>query len=276
MVCLMKKRVVSIALGCAIPLAVARLALAGGVEIIAHRGASYDAPENTLESVRLGWEQGADAVEVDVYLSKDGHVVVHHDDTTKKLADVDRKVVDQTLAELRQLDVGSWKGAKWKGVRIPKLDDVLATIPEGRRMFVEVKCGPEIVPGLAVAFKRSGKKPEQLVVISFDYDVVRQAKARFPKIPCYHLSSFEQDKGTGKPKPSAEELIAKAKAAKLEGLNVSYKGLAYEPFIKKVQAAGLKLFTWTVNSPAEARRLTSLGIDGITTDRPGWLRERLK
>ena len=253
-----------------------RSASAADVEIIAHRGASYDAPENTLESVRLGWEQGADAVEVDVYLSRDDHIVVHHDDTTKKLAGVDRKVVEQTLAELRQFDVGSWKGARWMGVRIPKLDDVLATIPEGRRLFVEVKCGPEIVPDLAKAFKRSGKAPEQLVVISFNYEVVKQAKARFPKIPCFYLSSFEQDKETGKPKPSAEELIAKAKAAKLDGLNVSYKGLAYESFIKKVQAAGLELFTWTVNSPPEARRLARLGINGITTDRPGWLRQRMK
>ena len=105
------------------------------VEIIAHRGASHDAPENTLESVKLGWVQGADAVEVDVYLSKDGYIVLHHDGSTKKLAGVDRKVVDQTLAELQQLDVGSWKGDKWKDVRIPKLADVLSTIPEGRRLF---------------------------------------------------------------------------------------------------------------------------------------------
>ena len=74
--------------------------LAADVEIIAHRGASYDAPENTLESVRLGWEQKADAVEVDVFL-KDGEVVLHHDATTKKIAGVDRKVADQTFAELR-------------------------------------------------------------------------------------------------------------------------------------------------------------------------------
>ena len=88
-----------------------RLASATDVEIIAHRGASYDAPENTLESVNLGWAQGADAVEVDVYLSKDGHIVVHHDPDTKKLTGVDRKVEAPTLAELRHLDVGARKGA---------------------------------------------------------------------------------------------------------------------------------------------------------------------
>ena len=210
---LMKATIAKIALGCSAAWVTVDTALAADVEIIAHRGASYDAPENTLESVQLGWEQGADAVEVDVYLSSDGHIVAHHDETTKKIAGVDRRVVGQTLAELQQLDVGLWKGAKWKGIRIPRLGDVLATIPEGRRMFVEVKCGPEIVPGLAKAFKRSGKKPEQLVVISFNYEVVKQAKVRFPKIPCFYLSSFKWDEATGKLKPSAAELIALAKAA---------------------------------------------------------------
>lgn len=272
----MNSIIVRAALGCAALWMATVNVTAGDVEIIAHRGASHDAPENTLESVRLGWEQGADAVEVDVYLSKDGHIVVHHDDTTKKLAGVDRKVVAQTLAELQRLDVGAWKGAKWKGVRIPRLDDVLATIPEGRRMFVEVKCGPEIVPGLAKAFKRCGKKPGQLVVISFNYEVVKQAKATMPRIECFYLSSFKRDEATGKLKPSAEELIVLAKAARLEGLNVSYKGLAGTAFIEKVQAAGLELFTWTVNSPAEARRLAKLGINGITTDRPAWLRKQMK
>ena len=73
-----------------------------------------------------------------------------------------------------------------------------------------------------------------------------------------------------------EELIAKAKAAKLDGLNVSYKGLQSKAFFSKVKAAGMGLFTWTVNSPDEAKRLAKLGIQGITTDRPGWLREQMK
>ena len=189
---------------------------------------------------------------------------------------MDRKVEDQTLAELRQLDVGAWKGAKWKGVRIPELKSVLETIPEGRRLFVEVKCGPEIVPSLVRAFERCGKKPRQLVVISFDYEVVKQVKARLPKIACFYLSSFEKDKKNGKLKPSAEELITLAKAANLEGINVNYKGLSNEVFIEKVHAAGLELFTWTVNSPTEARRLANLGLKGITTDRPAWLRAQIK
>ena len=246
------------------------------VEIIAHRGASFDAPENTLESVNLGWAKQADAVEVDVYLSKDGQIVVFHDQNTKKIAGVDLNVVDQTFSELRRLDVGAWKGKKWKGIRIPKLSDVLKTIPEGKRMFVEVKCGPEIIPELASVFKKSGKKPEQLVVISFDYEVVKQAKVKFPSIKCFYLSSFKIDEVSGKQLPRVEKLIRLAKEANLDGLNVSYKGLRKQDFFNKVKNAGLELFTWTVNSPMDANNLIKMGIQGITTDRPAWLKRSLK
>ena len=252
------------------------LLLAVDVEIIAHRGASYDAPENTLESVRLGWQQKADAVEVDVYLSKDGEIVLYHDHTTKKLTGIDRNVADQTFAELRKLDVGKWKGDKWKGVRIPKLGDVLKTIPEGKRMFVEVKCGPEIISELVNVFNRSGKKSEQLVVISFNYEVVKQVKEKLPNIKCFYLSSFETDKISGRQKPNVEELISLAKEANLEGINVSYKGLKTQDFFDKVKDAGLELFTWTVNSVPDAKNLIRMGIQGITTDRPAWLRESLE
>src|SRR5687768_11164412 len=78
----------------------------GATEIIAHRGASADAPENTITALKLGYEQGADAGELDIHVTKDGHLAVVHDADTKRVAGVDRKVADQTLAELRRLDVG--------------------------------------------------------------------------------------------------------------------------------------------------------------------------
>src|SRR5215510_13578750 len=83
------------------------------MDIIAHRGASFDAPENTLAAIHLGWKQQADAVEIDVQFSKDGHVVVIHDDNTRKTGGVRKKVSAQTLAQLKSLDVGRWKHAKW-------------------------------------------------------------------------------------------------------------------------------------------------------------------
>src|SRR5258706_7289864 len=114
-------------------------------EIIAHRGASHDSPVNTLAAVQLGWKQRADAVEIDVQFSKDNHIVVIHDDTTRKTGGLRRKVGEQTLAELRTLDVGRWKDARWRGEKIPTLAEVLATIPDQRRLFVDIKCGPECV-----------------------------------------------------------------------------------------------------------------------------------
>ena len=116
--------------------------------IVAHRGASFDAPENTLPAFKLAWEMGADAVEGDFLLTKDGHIVCVHDKKTKKVADQNLVVVQSTLAELQKLDVGLRKNKKFAGTRIPTLPEVFATVPIGKKIFVEVKCGPEIIPAL--------------------------------------------------------------------------------------------------------------------------------
>ncbi len=112
--------------------------------VVAHRGASHDAPENTLPAFRLAWEQGADAIEGDFFLTKDGHIVCTHDRMTGRLnpGKVKLQVADSTLAELQALDVGSWKGETWRGERMPTLAEVFATVPAGKRILIEVKCGP--------------------------------------------------------------------------------------------------------------------------------------
>src|SRR5580704_14008797 len=88
---------------------------------VAHRGASFDAPENTLAAVNLAWRQRADAVEIDVHLSRDGQLVVIHDYNTRRTTGVNRLVARQTLAELRALDAGRWKGLEWLDETIPTL-----------------------------------------------------------------------------------------------------------------------------------------------------------
>src|ERR1043166_6151700 len=98
------------------------------MEIIAHRGASHEAPENTLAAVQLAWEQGADAVEIDVHQSRDEHIIVIHDAHTRKTAGVMRRVRSQTLEEPTALDVGRWKHRRWAGQRIPTLAQVLDLI----------------------------------------------------------------------------------------------------------------------------------------------------
>lgn len=244
------------------------------VEIIAHRGASFDAPENTVASFKLGWEQQADADELDIYLSKDGQIVVIHDATTKRTAGADRKVVEQTFGELRALDAGSWKSPKWAGEKIPTLAEALATMPEGKRFFIEIKCGPEILPELEKVLTASGKKREQLVIIGFGYETMQQAKARFPDLQVFWLVSPK--KGSEGKQPAVGEMIAQAKAAKLDGLNLN-SGFAIDAaFVAAVKDAGMKLYTWTVDDEVVATKLASLGVAGITTNRPQWLRAALQ
>lgn len=245
------------------------------VEIIAHRGASHDAPENTLAAFKLGWKQNADAVELDIWLTKDGRIICLHDDNTKRIAGVDKAVAAQTLAELRALDAGSWKGREWKGEKLPTLDEVLAIIPEGKRLVIEIKCGPEVLPELERVIQTSGKKPSQLVLIGFGYETMVQSKLRFPQVPVFYLHSYKKDKQTGQ-LPNLDELIRQAKAARLDGLNLHYEWPIDAAFVQKVKAAGLKLYVWTVDDDAVARKLAEAGVDGITTNRPEWLRQKLK
>ena len=243
------------------------------VEIIAHRGASDDAPENTVAAFQLGWEQKADACELDIRLTSDGRIVAIHDGTTRRTAGGARRVCAQTLEKLRTLDAGSWKDARWKGERIPALEEVLATVPDGRRLFIEIKCGPEVLPEIERVLTASGKNAQRHVLMGFDFATMKQAREHFPHSAIYWIASPKK-LSRGK-RPSADALIAKAKSANFDGLDLDRRFAMDEEFVSSVKNAGLKLCVWTVNDATVARKLAALGVDGITTNRPLWLRERL-
>ena len=242
------------------------------VEIIAHRGASYIAPENTMTSVKLGWEKGAD-VEVDVYLTKDNRIVAIHDDTTERTAGMDVNVAESTSDELRKLDVGSFKSEEYAGEQIPFLADIVETIPPGQKLYVEIKCGQEILPYLRELLVQSGKM-SRIVIIGFDLETVTMSKEMID-VPTYWLKGTEKIKETEQWIPHDPQLAQTAKEKGLDGLDVHYAGVTKE-FADAVKASGQKLYVWTVDEPEEAIRLIKLGVDGITTNRPGWLREQLK
>lgn len=246
------------------------------VEIVGHRGASYDAPENTLASVNLAWKRGADAVEIDIYLSKDGKIVAFHDKTTKRTAGGGKhKIADLTLAELRKLDAGSWKNKKYKGEQIPTLAEVLKTIPAGKRLFIEIKCGPEVLPVLRRDLKTAGKKPQQTAIIGFSYDTMKKAKIELPQLDVFWVVGLKQNKVTKRWRPSLNKLIRDAKSAGLQGVHLSNKPVIDRKYVTKLHHSGLKVFVWTVNDLKSASRLKAAGVDGITTDRPGWLKKQL-
>lgn len=240
--------------------------------IIAHRGASYIAPENTVASAKKAWEVGADAVEIDIYYTKDERIMVMHDGSAKRTTGVDVVLANAESDSIRMLDAGSWKGAGYAGEKIPFLDEITATVPSGKKLYIEIKCGPEVLSALKKAIDDSGIK-ERIVIIGFGFDTVAEAKKLMPGIPAYWLTGTQKNADTGAFDPLDIALVEKVKSAGLDGFDVHFGGLTQE-FADAVHKAGLGLYAWTVDDPLEAKRLVSLGVDGITTNRPGWLREQ--
>jgi glycerophosphoryl diester phosphodiesterase len=150
--------------------------------LIAHRGASREAPENTLAAFRLAWQQGADGIEADFRLTRDGRVVCLHDASTGRTAGVDLAVADASLDELQLLDVGRWKEARWQGERIPSMEEVLTQLPAGKRIFIELKSGPEIIDPLHHILSACSVPSGQLILLAFDVQLVARLKQQLPGI----------------------------------------------------------------------------------------------
>lgn len=243
--------------------------------LIAHRGASYDAPENTLAAINLAWKQNAKAVEIDIYLTADGNVVALHDKTTERTGGKDAPVWEQTLDELRQLDFGRHKGEQWAGEKIPTLFEILATLPEDGKIFVEIKSGAEIIPKLRECLEQSGRRTEQIIFICFDLATLEAVKKALQEHLCYWLRSIKKNPDTGTWEPTVDFMIEAARNAGLDGLDVQAREIVDRAFVQKVRDAGMGLYVWTVNEVPLANAMVAAGVDGITTDRPQWLRECL-
>ena len=252
---------------------------AHGQEIVAHRGASFDAPENTLSAFRLAWQQKADVVEGDFYLTKDKHIVCIHDKTTKRVAPKQTvlSVAGSTLAELRTLDVGSWKHPRFANERIPTLEEVLATIPKGKRIFVEIKCGPEIIPHLQRQLAESSLTPEQIVIICFQKDVVTRSRREMPEYKASWLTSYKQSSIKRVWKPTRDEVLQSLKTTAATGLGTNGNlNVIDQDFVDAVRQVGCEFHVWTVNDAKAARTFQRLKVDSITTDRPAYIRDELR
>ncbi len=245
------------------------------VEIIAHRGASFDAPENTLAAFRLAFEQKADAIELDVQLSRDGRIVVIHDFTTHRIGGVDKAIREQDLCDLKLLDVGRWKDLRWMSERIPTLRESLQTVPPGKRVFIEIKSSAEIIPELERVIGTSGLRTEQVVIIGFDFDTIVKAKKWMPQYECAWLIGFKPDARRPDPEVLCQEIIQRAHCAGLDGLDLNHTGPITSEFMQNIRAAGLKAYGWTIDNVESARKMIDLGVNGIATNRPAWLREQL-
>jgi len=243
--------------------------------IIGHRGASCDAPENTLAAFRLAWEQGADGIEADFRLTRNGRIVCLHDPDARRTTGVGLSVAASDLDELRRLDAGGWKGAQWAGERIPTLDEVINSLPMGKRMFIEIKNGPEIVAPLAEVLARTDLAKGQLALLSFNAPLVMLLKERLPSCSILWLCDPGRRWSRLGRRPTIEELLDTLRGCGADGL-ACRGGRLDQQLAMAVREAGYELHVWTVDSVAAARRFAALGANSIFTNRPGWLRERLE
>ena len=249
-----------------------------GQELVAHRGASADAPENTLAAFKLAWEQGADAIEGDFYLSADDEIVCIHDKDTERTAPEQPvlKISESTLDQLKQLDVGAWKDGRFKGERIPTIEEVFAVVPEGKKILIEIKCGPEIVPHLKARLAASSLEDDQVLIICFNAEVVRAVREAMPHYKVNWLTSYRQVPNTNLWFPDADYVVKQLNESKATGLGTQGRTqVVNAAFCEEVTRAGFELHVWTVNDPKDAAYFSNLKFDSITTDRPRFIRESL-
>jgi len=227
------------------------------VEVIAHRGFSAKAPENSVAAFELAWQHGADACELDIHLTADQQIVVIHDKDTKRTHPGENKVIAaSTLAELPP---------------IPTLAQALATMPKERgRFFIEIKCGPEVIPALTKELELWKPRSQQLAIISFNREACALAKKAMPHIPVFQLAGGKDKEK--QPRTDLAQLIAQAQSDKLDGLDLGSDWPWSEAMVQQIRAAGLGVFVWTINKPDQAHSLDKLGVDGITTDDPVMVR----
>jgi glycerophosphoryl diester phosphodiesterase len=244
--------------------------------IVAHRGASREAPENTLAAFRAAWALGVESCELDVRVTRDGAVVVIHDATTRRIGGVDRAVADQTLAELRAMDAGAWRGPAFAGERFPTLAEALDTVPPGATMFVEIKTGAETAEAIAAAIRANdpARRGGHVAIQGFDPAALAAlAAALGGGVPSYwDVDPPADDLGLVLPYPL--EVIAAAKQHGFTGLALDARAVD-DAFVAATRAAGLQLDVWTVNDAAELAAWAERDVRFIETDDPRLARPTL-
>ncbi len=243
--------------------------------LIAHRGASREAPENSLAAFRLSWQEGADGIEADFRLTRDGRIVCLHDDTTKRTAGADLAVAESTLEELRRLDIGAWKGTRWRGERIPTLEEVLTGLPAGKMFMIELKSGPEIIEPLRKVLAADGFPVDKLRLLSFDAWLVAGVKEQLPGIRACLNVDYRFSLRTRAFSPSRAEIRAILEQCGADGISSRAHAMVDTQFVAELHRTGKEVHVWTLDSVGVAGHYRSLGVDSIMTNCPGRLRSLL-
>jgi glycerophosphoryl diester phosphodiesterase len=230
--------------------------------IWAHRGASADAPENTLAAFSQAERQGADGIELDVHLSRDGVPVVIHDERVERTTNGRGAVADLRVRELRSLDAGSWFAPGFAKERIPLLSEVLEWAGDRIRLNLELKT---LRAGEATLALLEMHQQCQVLISSFNHRLLRTLRDREPSLELGFLCE------------SRFWRLAMWRAAH-SGAHSFHprEDLMSASLVARAQRSGLAVYPWTVDDVARTRKLLHLGVDGVFTNRPGALRRELR
>lgn len=234
--------------------------------IIAHRGASGHAPENTIAAFKKAIVLGATFIETDLQLTRDARLVAIHDDTVDRTTNGQGKVHDQTLAVLRRLDAGSWFGSEYTGERIPTLEEILEFTKKNDVVFyLEIKPGGSWggEHALVGALRESGEVA-RVVVISFDPVILTSVRKIEPTL----MTGILYEGQLADPINTAIEVGAR---------QIVVRGDLVTPaMIEQARKKDLQVVCWTINHPAHIRMLVAAGVDGIMSDYPDRLISAVK
>lgn len=230
--------------------------------LFAHRGASAHAPENTIAAFELALDQQADAIELDVKLSSDGVVIVHHDQTVERTTDGTGRIRDLTLADLKTLDAGSFFSEKFKGEKIPTLEEVFEAV--GKRTLINIELtnyktpNDSLVEMVCMLVKRH-QMQKRVIFSSFLASNLSKAGSYLPGVPrgLLALNGF-----LGSWARSFGFVFGKYQA-----LHPYLKDTTQQQ-VSRVHRLNRRIHVWTVNEPEDMRQLFNWGVDGIFTDDP--------
>jgi len=241
---------------------------------IAHRGESLFAPENTIEAINLAWQKNADGIEIDVHLSKDNEIIVIHDKNTRRTTGVSHLIRNRNLDEIKKLQIKNGNLDSNYKIRIPTLKEALETVPRGKLIFIEVKCGIEILPKLKKILRETHLDKSQIKIISFNVNVISRIKKSLPRFEVIWVKRIGIEKSVLYLN-GLSKVIAKIKKNNIDGLNLSYSRFLSRNVVEKVKSNNIKFFIWTVNDTRKASRLLEFGVDGIVSDKAGWFKDHL-
>jgi glycerophosphoryl diester phosphodiesterase len=227
---------------------------------VAHRGASGNFPENTRLAFEKAIEVGADMIEMDCQLTRDGHIVVFHDERLKRTAGVSGTVRSKSLEQLKQLDVGQWKKKSFRGERVLTLEEVLAIIAGKVDLCLDIKQFNDSQPGIEIKILFTLSHYDyldQTIFSSFNYHCLDRVREFAPeaRIGVIYSKGIKED-----PFRVAERVGASS-------IHVQ-KEVVTRQFLDKAWESGLNIHVWTINNIPEMGKFAALGVQGIVSDYP--------